>query len=418
MTAPTSSHENVAGPNRAHICPFVSAKGDFPDTPDSIMARAQRLYGENATFGLKVAKPVGPSTNVRACRLGKVLERGYFDYRWPFNRYELEKSGERVGTCTLFSCFQAGTLWQVMRLEAAGKATLQVPVVAGGRVRFDCMCSALDPGQYSPTLSENQKELTLRASGLLGWTFTMELIDNEERIRLNQDTAPAIQAPSDSYQALALGGTGTSSKDYGSIFSHHTFTVEPGKPRDIIASFTFKYSGSSAFVGAPPHDITNLAGIGEDTARSKLQLWHELYPSLNPTAEHHGEAVLHEARLVGRCLEKILNVNFMPVSPNQDHLGHDQFYLPVVALLPKAHFNFQDILYASYPDDPNCVMMALIRTLRAAGKSVSSSSVTRCYPSWPTWSRKPRQQPIAALAHTLPPRRLRTPSVTGRSRTS
>lgn len=77
-------------------------------------------FGGSATFGLRLA---GEGSTFR---LGNMVERGCFNYRWPVNEYSLllnktseddDSSETEVGTCTRFSYIKDGVCYQVMRLE-------------------------------------------------------------------------------------------------------------------------------------------------------------------------------------------------------------------------------------------------------------------------------------------------------------
>ncbi|KAF2471305.1 uncharacterized protein BDR25DRAFT_368108 [Lindgomyces ingoldianus] len=141
---------------------LVFARGKFSTSLYSVLARSQRKVGGPSTFGLELTQhtyqPEGNSGDPKEesmFRLGNMLDRGCFNYRWPFNEYSLlgkqlatrkelyqrmERqenqssnqgkenilSGEKehiadedseTGTYAVFSFIKDGILYQVLRIE-------------------------------------------------------------------------------------------------------------------------------------------------------------------------------------------------------------------------------------------------------------------------------------------------------------
>ncbi|KAI1154425.1 hypothetical protein F4825DRAFT_472164 [Nemania diffusa] len=125
---------HFSAPSKEHG--LIFARGGFSNSLYACISRAQMEYGGSATFGLRIA-----SSEASSFRLGEMIERGCFNYRWPLNEYSLflTKSLEskddqsikaqpdaeanqdiEAGTCTRFSYFENGICYQVIRLEAQG----------------------------------------------------------------------------------------------------------------------------------------------------------------------------------------------------------------------------------------------------------------------------------------------------------
>jgi hypothetical protein len=86
-----------------------------------------------------------------------MIERGCFNYRWPFNEYYLDPYQEQridihdqasekkhLGTCQMFSCVMDGTFYQVLRVEEGGhikenacKSPADEPLIAEDKFEFD-----------------------------------------------------------------------------------------------------------------------------------------------------------------------------------------------------------------------------------------------------------------------------------------
>lgn len=115
---------------------LVMARGNFSTSLYALLSRAQIEFGGLATFGLEVSRAVykydanGDKDTKKGSsfRLGSMIERGAFNYRWPFTEYHLdlyEEAGAgndqskqtHVGTCQMFSYTKDGIFYQILRVE-------------------------------------------------------------------------------------------------------------------------------------------------------------------------------------------------------------------------------------------------------------------------------------------------------------
>lgn len=87
---------HLSAPSEKHG--LIFARGNFSNSIYACLARGQREVGGPSTFGLEVSMKrddyhprslFGASDQGSSFRLGKMLERGCFNYRWPFNEYSL-----------------------------------------------------------------------------------------------------------------------------------------------------------------------------------------------------------------------------------------------------------------------------------------------------------------------------------------
>ncbi|KAI1750062.1 hypothetical protein F4782DRAFT_548893 [Xylaria castorea] len=149
---------HFSAPSKEHG--LIFARGAFTSSLYACISRAQTEYGGSATFGLRIARdqvPYVPSTSrlngpklqatsqskqeedIRSLeencdyspkgssfRLGGMIERGCFNYRWPLNEYSLllnsppegkDNPDIEAGYCTRLSYFKNGFCYQVIRLE-------------------------------------------------------------------------------------------------------------------------------------------------------------------------------------------------------------------------------------------------------------------------------------------------------------
>ena len=127
---------------------LMAARGTYSASTYATLSRTQVEFGGSSTFGLEIAlaecayDPQKPETKEKGSsfKLGDMIERGCFNYRWPFNEYHLdlfesENDIERmqnnrpihVGRCQMFSCAKGGTFYQVLRLEEVDQTKASNP---------------------------------------------------------------------------------------------------------------------------------------------------------------------------------------------------------------------------------------------------------------------------------------------------
>lgn len=135
---------------------LIMARGDFSTSLYTSLSRTQVEFGGPTTFGFEVSRAERPydPANVTGFQdldkypvskrssfeLGPMIERGSFNYRWPFNEYYLDihhelgtklkpagqmnppnniQEEKHTGTCQMFSFTQNESFYQVLRIEEA-----------------------------------------------------------------------------------------------------------------------------------------------------------------------------------------------------------------------------------------------------------------------------------------------------------
>lgn len=76
-------------------CGLVFVRGQFPNTPDAILARAQRRddSGNKGTLGTRL-QPAEHNTDLE---LGERRVQGWINLKWPYSQYELKKKNRHQG---------------------------------------------------------------------------------------------------------------------------------------------------------------------------------------------------------------------------------------------------------------------------------------------------------------------------------
>lgn len=150
---PQKTDNSKKGTNSQVVVNFV--KGAFSNSLYASHARAQREQAGQCTIGLELATNIHTdgTTESTQFRLGQMLERGCFNYRWPLHEYSLFynleddcnwplEGGQEIGTCVTLSFIKDDTLYQVMRLEKEhwsedGPEDEYIILNLGGMVQFN-----------------------------------------------------------------------------------------------------------------------------------------------------------------------------------------------------------------------------------------------------------------------------------------
>jgi len=140
------------------VCGVVFVRGDFPDSPDSFLARAQRR-NQKGTFGLGLRIPEGEDYVFEA-----TPAQGFVNLKWPVTRLNFVRDSALLGSVpfasyTACSFVKDKVTYQIARImpsklsstdasvsshpPATGCKERQVTVDVGGLVRFGCPCSAV-----------------------------------------------------------------------------------------------------------------------------------------------------------------------------------------------------------------------------------------------------------------------------------
>ncbi|KAI2618569.1 hypothetical protein GGS26DRAFT_584916 [Hypomontagnella submonticulosa] len=302
----------------------IFAYGDFERTYYSSLARAQRQSGGQATFGLGIAANQDsfhdaddPKERGSNLKLGQMIERGCFNYRWPFNEYALQLNEEgdadprEAGTCARVSFVKDDILYQVIRLEQGCRLEAdichyspwkgQVVLSVGGLIKFGALSTDVASTEYGHGV------LDLDSLSIMGLT-------NQLDIRVHQLNG-------DDYQVLPLRlpnnqHNNTSGEHEG---PYHAYAQLPQAHfRDRNVTFVAEYRLRQA--GTPPRwpelptseNIYEYLGIDSYSNKATGVMWETIFLQREEKSNYFSE--LSEVNLVGRCVEKILTVDLVPVT--------------------------------------------------------------------------------------------------------
>ncbi|RYP70483.1 hypothetical protein DL771_005420 [Monosporascus sp. 5C6A] len=313
---------------------IIFARGDFEDSMYSALARAQRMSGGKSTFGLKVAADQRPfdaagGEKGSTFALGPIVETGSFNYRWPFHESVLAFNGDlpehiadetrlkEMGTCVLVSFIKDGVLYQVLQIEEGcrGEAETcyifptdaQIVLAVGGPIQFQVLGSDPEDGQVVKSIGEALAyfpEEGSKFSARLG-VQVYQVNSNGGYEALDLEPAPDEADRFDTRSSKARSYLG--------------FARIKGKPsNDRFATFLAAFrlqdaEGDNPWPETPTsEDIYDYIGIKSTSPHATGAMWDTIF--LRREAMTSSYSGLSEFKLVGRCLEKVLQVDLVPAA--------------------------------------------------------------------------------------------------------
>ena len=287
-------------------------RGQFPNTPDAILARAQRRddTGSKGTFGTRLQRAEIDSD----LELGERKAQGWVNFRWPYTQYELKRKGgewgEHTGTCEEISFIRDGTVCHLMRLrwghgssmseyssstDSQERQTIQLKF--GGFIQFGCPCS----NGSTPSTDTFQ----LKPSSSAGTMFTCSSEKYEKRLDMQLFVNGIEQ--NFSAQVGALGGDAITGKEVNTS-STYRIELSVGEPICIVSTYSLRSSREEpqAIHASCFADLQDHLGIAITSVNMSDRLW----TALCSTNYEASEAV--EFCVLGRCVEQILCVSSIP----------------------------------------------------------------------------------------------------------
>ncbi|KAI0113423.1 hypothetical protein F4814DRAFT_460539 [Daldinia grandis] len=315
----------------------IFAHGDFKNTYHSSLSRAQRQQVVNATFGLRIPdnqelfkQKVDSENPPSMFELGDMIERGCFNYRWPFHEYILllNKDGKpnsrETGTCATVSFVRNDVLYQVIRLEKGCRPEAdscflsrwdgQLVLSIGGSIKF---------GIFSTGDSNTEVKYTTVGPHL-------GIIEDENKTQLE---FRVYQLCGDEYNLLSLGEPPENDNDdgigkrIGSFYlsANLTETKPQGlngqKSKNVhvfIAELRLRKGGhEQPWPSTPTSEETyEYIGIDPGSKMNTAAMWDAIFQRREDLIARYSE--LSEVDLIGRCMEKILTVELVPTTFSND----------------------------------------------------------------------------------------------------
>jgi hypothetical protein len=310
----TDWHELLQLTAPDETCGLVFVRGQFPNTPDAILARAQRRddSGSKGTLGTRL-QPAELDTDLE---LGERRVQGWINLKWPFSQYELKKKTDiwdgSGGTLEQISFVRSGTVFQILRLQWGHGTSLSdydsadaqkhtVTLRAGGIVQFGCPCSNGGPANRDvfTTSSDHDGDKKLCC---LSARYQKRL---EMRLFINgasQDLAPSTTH----LDVEEVDGTEID------LTSLHQIELLDNEPVFIVSTYALKHVDDEDEPSILAHfsEIQDHLGI----SNTSLNMTDRLWTACCSTNYEAYEAV--EICAIGRCIEQIVSVAAIPFYDN------------------------------------------------------------------------------------------------------
>ncbi|KAI1158017.1 hypothetical protein F5B18DRAFT_642755 [Nemania serpens] len=319
LSAPSSEHG------------LVFARGAFSSSLYACLSRAQMEFGGSATFGLRLAEKES------TFRLGNMVERGCFNYRWPVNEYSLFLKSSHgnedieVGTCTRFSYIKNGVCYQVIRLEQRSLPDLTqeglyhlfpaestVALDIGGSINLQLlknMSAGSNEGSYSSeTFTDKSSSNCLR------------IMDESHNIRL-EARVYQLAADGDSFTLLGLEQVNPISEP-----SQPLSPSEPPSSKPHFSSPVYVSATTSSSTVTKVSTISSSSDQGSVDA-APAQWIYRTTAKLHPPSKQRGglgnrsETFVAAIRLVQEDDPIITNQG--PIIPSSEDMHQDVWIEPV-----------------------------------------------------------------------------------------
>ncbi|RYO85106.1 hypothetical protein DL766_006716 [Monosporascus sp. MC13-8B] len=296
MTAPSDKHG------------ILFARGDFEYSLYLSVARGQMEYGRKSAFGLKLPSSSSPAENNRDPRfcLGRMVERGCYNYRWPLNEYALcvDTPGREVGTCSLLSFVKDGVLYQVLRLD------------------FEC-----HPSGPACKKAPDETELILKIDGPMRFQSFLSMSPSSKLERgstkadiLFKESCPTKykHAFSIPWELEAASGIRWKAELFEFGIASGEYTKIPLKPFSKKEDHCSKDQGNTLPVYRG--DMPKISNNGSRIFLASFRLYDPAEicgapPTKIPKPEELSAFIeLCEADIAARCSEKILDVDLVPAA--------------------------------------------------------------------------------------------------------
>ncbi|KAK0715081.1 hypothetical protein B0H67DRAFT_553679 [Lasiosphaeris hirsuta] len=330
------------------LCGYISVKGGYEDSIDSLLARSQRPFGGRATFSLKIEDPQPGLDEAKipghACRLGPMKGRGSLNHRWPLTRYWLDTgkddASSHAGYCAVFSFVREQTVFQVMRLQLFKKTTdgagavntvefsdnedadpreATVNLTLGGPMRFSCRCSGLDLKDKSPSVEWSVKEealMMMETSVLPDTKFILKLYEDGRAVAVSRPPEPkAVLGEEGRTERHCLPWEVRHRRFWDTTFRHNV-RLSSKKPTVIMAAFKLASAQGGAEIATKIPILTDemvmrIAGLSPEYDSASNAMWNSFFSSLLLVGRSAKPSFFYERQLglIQRCLERVLSAH-------------------------------------------------------------------------------------------------------------
>ncbi|KAL3424188.1 GTPase-activator protein for ras-like GTPase containing protein [Phlyctema vagabunda] len=319
----TDWHELLQITTPDKICGIVFVRGNFPNTADAILSRAQRRddTGNKGTFGTQLVPAISDSD----LQLGVRRAHGLVNLRWPYSQYELKRKDGiwdgKSGTYEEISFVRDRTVFHVVRVKWGSGSSLSeydsadaaekksIKIRTGGTIKFGCPCSngsPLETDSFSLNAANGNGNILSCASELYEKRLDMRLFVNGQPVQ-----AAGLVSGLDNEEIRGTEVNISRTQDVELFLGEPTFILSTYALRDLDED--------------EDDFLTNFASLEDELgiSNTSVNMTDRLWTALCSRNYEASEAV--ESCVVGRCVEQILGVSAVPFSKpavSADHTNH------------------------------------------------------------------------------------------------
>ena len=319
------------------LCGLVYIRGTFPDIPDAILARAQRVdhNGKKGTWGIQ-ALPHDPNSDFE---LGVAEAQGLINSNWPYMRYplklkassSLEFSQSEPGIFAICSFVKDGTVFQVARLKAGSfegqtPEHLSLNMHVGGRIRFGCPC--VDHSESSDNLDAytvtHRDGTSSCLSQLYQRRLDMRIFINGEEYHFTHGSANEKASTNDLGETPSKVSGPNSNRKYGDISVKVPLRLKmEGEVMSLIVAYSLCDTPTPKKLNTEPKKdptkdlshvsspkLVDILGIADKDGNLK-ELWAACW-AIDDGDDEDSEK--DELRAIARCVEQVLSLSSIPIA--------------------------------------------------------------------------------------------------------
>jgi hypothetical protein len=322
-------------------CGVVAIRGDFPDSAESILARAQRR-NQKGTWGLGVR--IGEDTEYV---MEQTSAQGMINLRWPCTRFNLVQKSKllgsvKFGSFTICSFIKDQTLYQVARIppsnppnsspsvtntSGAGSlaAAVKLTIDVGGIIRLGCSNTNITRSDGPPvSFCDNYTFVKPKnKKPAYALAFTSQCHERRLEIRLWINREPIALGRHDCKIARIcrtdLDGPQEYSDEVIELHALHEVSMVEDKSITCVATFTLVKTDAperlDPLAMIPSTEVQDYLGVSDASISAPYRLW------ANALGQLPGPGAF-ELNTIGRAVEHIMGVSSVPVSQSPPSSYH------------------------------------------------------------------------------------------------
>ncbi|MCJ1399477.1 hypothetical protein MMC11_002679 [Xylographa trunciseda] len=327
------------------LCGLIYARGDFPGTAESILARAQNRddAGGKGTFGIQLL----PDADL-GYKLGDIIALGLINYRWPHIQYDIrikDWDSDYTNYFEICSFVHQKAVYQIAHIllprensaepqttPAETKARPRSKTFrfrAGGRIAFGCMCTSVGGTSHNFSYTVQQMEdgksvscqatnNACKAQSLCHCQLGMQVYVNGEQRQIRMIPTQSLSTSAhSSNNHVDTDPSGTKPDDRPSSHTHVEISelvdveLEAGKGGLVMVVFAFTNGGVPELPrnALSSDSVRAILGVTDGMNNCVSRIW------TNYRIKDRDQIDDDDIMSIARCVEYICSVTAIPIIP-------------------------------------------------------------------------------------------------------